>query len=245
MKIAIIGASLCAPDFFRAPSWGWELEQRAQMCGARGLLVDNAARDGDGFNKCRYGVQYTGSKANWNAGCEVMTDGTPDVILISGDLVWNSTFTGADPGSNNSADAIKADLTATCASAKQVYLSVTPPASITYNGAVWTPGASFTAMDAYCKTIWPAFITINYADYAATFGTIDGVHAMPGSNMAWANDVAWGLFGMGIDLGMQTGNYAPYDGSGGSAQITANIRAKNALGLAILASNSIQGALNG
>lgn len=249
MKIALACASLGAPDFARDPCWLYQLVQRAGIAGARGLTGDNAGQDGDGFMKQRAAIEYPPeSKKGWSAICEIETDGTPDIIYVSGDLAWNSSFTGADYGSltplelqQSDALAFKNALTSLCPSSRQIYLSFTPPDPINYGGAVWTPGAStFAQLDAYCKTLWAGnAITIDYALFAATLGTMDGVHEAYGVNLLIANDVFWLSQGLGVDFGTKSPNYAPYDGSQGSTAICANIKARNMLGLAFLSSNNI------
>lgn len=249
-KIAWAGASLIAPDFCRDFSVPSQLQLRANMMGARGMTCDNAASDGKGFRKEREMVLYEGpSKKGWNAICEIGTNDWPDVVVISGDLAWNSSFTNADYDGQPStfqqqtADALafKNALSGFTPPSKQVYLSIIPPETINYGGAVWKPYTStWKALDQYCQTLWPgAVISIDYATYVATLGTMDGIHEAYGVNLLFANDVFWGLQQLGVDLGTLAPNYPPYDGSQGSVAICQNIQKRNTLGLAFLSSNNI------
>jgi hypothetical protein len=250
MKIAVACASLGAPDMGRDLAWPWQLEQRARMLGARGLVVDNCGRDGQGFFRARTEIDYDGdSKRGWNAICEIGTNGFPDIVLVSGDLAWNDAMTFADRGMATSFDIQCADAKAFhdavagfSPTSKQVYLPVIPPAEWKYNGVSYGADAraAWQALDDYCKTLWPQCITIDYANYAHVLGAIDGIHGMFGASVFWAIDVAWGLHGLGFDLGIQSPNYPPYDGSGGSAPMLDNIRQRNALGLALISSLNLR-----
>jgi hypothetical protein len=236
LLISATGASITARDFCRDLPWPSRLAERTEA------VVRNRAADSFGPWSIINKTAYPGSTML----LKVIGD-NPDVLLIGGDAIWNASITFADHGVQTPAQqqadvaAMQADFTAYVPFAKQVYVSMPPPATFTLGGVTYTvAGSNYAALDAYCKTLWPNNITLNYADVYATLGSIDGTHPAFGAGIFLGNDAAWELQALGFNMGLPLADYAPYDGSGGSAAILANIRARNALGMAIIDSLNLR-----
>ena len=114
----------------------------------------------------------------------------------------------------------------------------TVPPSFSLGGTIYTPSTTnYAALNTYCLTLWTQTISIDWATYYSVLGNIDGTHPPFGAEIFWASDVAQGLSNLGYNIEVQSSNYTSYQNS---AVALANIKARNAEGLAIIAALNLK-----
>ncbi len=245
MKIAALTASFGSADGARDRSWPMRLQDSIQAQDGSTIVV---AQGRDGWGP--YSAQEVPIDKAGNTMLMRTIAQAPNVVLVSSDLIFNSTVTGTDHGvieplAVQLADAtnLHLQIADTMPKAQQIYVSMTPPQTFTFAGIAYNVASTnYAQVDSAMRALYGEnVIVIDYALFVETLGTMDGLHGAFGIPQLIANDAFWGLFNLGI-IGTQTPviNAGMYDGSSGSTAICAAIQAGTVQGQAYLASNNIK-----